>query len=81
MTLATGLIIGGKWSLGKSHTWAGSSLLHKYWTRREVTETGKHTTSLIQCGNNYSLKKFYSTGPKLIGIAQLVILIFSKLKT
>jgi hypothetical protein len=80
MTLATGLIIEGKWSLGKSHTWAGSSLVHKYWTRKELTLRDKYT-SLIYYGNNYSHKKLYSTGPKLIGIAQLAILIFSKLKT
>ncbi len=39
----------------------GSSLACNYETRVEVTEGGKHSI-LLQYGNNYGCKKFYSTG-------------------
>jgi hypothetical protein len=39
-----------------------SSSFHKNWTQVEVNDSGKRS-SLLQNDNNYSRKKFYSTGP------------------
>ncbi len=42
--------------------WLAPNLARKYWTRMEVTASGKHSC-LLQYGYNYSRKTFYSTGP------------------
>ncbi len=44
-----------------SYTVVGSSLASNYLTRVEVNGSGKHS-SLLGYSNNYSPKKFYSTG-------------------
>ncbi len=51
------------WSPVKGSTLVGSSLACKYKTWVEVNRGGKHS-SLLQYRNNYSSKKFYSTGPQ-----------------